>query len=501
MYPPGLTPSVKVDWNGNGFGVGAYDDITSHIESGMGKNGVGAGSATFVLVDPDQRYWPNNGASPLVNLLLPGKKVRATVTYGGTEYPLFAGFIRRISPSIDSSGVARVALVCEDHLSFSRRRKVSLSMLAFQSAGSFRRDILDAIGWTSAKRDLTYCPEDDMIAYAHAGGEEAFDLLEELNEATGTRHFMKAGPDETDWYKYVARDRMHGLDGAVADTWTDSDIASISGLDISYDDVVNSIDADISPYVIQPTQDVWTHPRLPIVLAPSEVRKVYARLSDFTYPVGVLHKGRAAQTKRSKTRVRPPLVSGVQANVATKGTGGPVTVAVAGYGMQVRITLTNTSATSAEAITSLSLSGQPVFAVDMEDILVEDAASQVAYDVRAGQTLTSRFLSNGSQAEGTLSNILFRSIEPPRTPTLTMKNRFPRCINRQPLDIVAVTSASTYMDAVRFQIEERQWAFSKNGDWQTVYSLRQAPEAAPESYPFFKWGDVLGSSSSNRLGY
>lgn len=133
-----------IDWSGAGFGETAYDDLTSYVIRATTVGGATpeitgasqAGSATFVVRNPDGLFDPDNASSPLYGLLRDGPRVwwgantDGTLEAGRTVRGRWAGRIVEISPipvagAGDSTPTAEI--ICEDPLAWYSRVPVSLS--------------------------------------------------------------------------------------------------------------------------------------------------------------------------------------------------------------------------------------------------------------------------------------------------------------------------------------------------------------------------------------
>lgn len=147
-----MTASVGLlfDWTGGGFGSGANDDCTSLLMSYQGNRGgspeltgsAQAGSATFVLLNPDGLFDPDNTSSPLYGLLRDGVRVwfganeDGSLSGAGTPRGRFAGRVTDISPlPMAGAGTSTptVEIVCEDALGWFARTQVALSVPAVAS--------------------------------------------------------------------------------------------------------------------------------------------------------------------------------------------------------------------------------------------------------------------------------------------------------------------------------------------------------------------------------
>jgi hypothetical protein len=78
-----------------------------------------SGNAVVVLDNRDRRFDPFNTSGPYYGNLLPRRQIKITATYGGTEYPIFRGFIQSWPPAwTDAGRDSTVTLSCMDALGF-----------------------------------------------------------------------------------------------------------------------------------------------------------------------------------------------------------------------------------------------------------------------------------------------------------------------------------------------------------------------------------------------
>lgn len=99
------TPTLKVEiaFDDTPLTVSpTWTDVTDYVRDNSARISRGrpteldtftAGQCSFTLDNRDGRFSPLNASSPYVNKLLPGKQVRITATYSGTDYRIFRGFI------------------------------------------------------------------------------------------------------------------------------------------------------------------------------------------------------------------------------------------------------------------------------------------------------------------------------------------------------------------------------------------------------------------------
>lgn len=102
---PQAAYGVYVDWNNDGDFSDSDEDISADVQEikiSRGKDSqlgrAQAGECELKLKDLTGKYSPENASSPLYGLLLPGRPVKVTMTYGGTV-ALFNGYLKKIMPN------------------------------------------------------------------------------------------------------------------------------------------------------------------------------------------------------------------------------------------------------------------------------------------------------------------------------------------------------------------------------------------------------------------
>jgi hypothetical protein len=119
-------PSAKVEI---AFNDGPYvasptwTDVTSDVREmtvDRGRDddwGTFSGDAMVVLNNRSRTYDPFNSAGPYFGKLLPRRQIRITANYGGTDYPVFRGFVAGWPPVWTDAGKdSTVTLSCMDAL-------------------------------------------------------------------------------------------------------------------------------------------------------------------------------------------------------------------------------------------------------------------------------------------------------------------------------------------------------------------------------------------------
>lgn len=98
-----------------------WTDITGYLFSWSGSRGkqhelsqYEAGTETYVLNNNDGRFDPTNTSSPYYPNLLPGRRVRRSVTYGATTYTRFVGYVESWKVDWTSARESSVTLDATD---------------------------------------------------------------------------------------------------------------------------------------------------------------------------------------------------------------------------------------------------------------------------------------------------------------------------------------------------------------------------------------------------
>ena len=118
------THQVLIDWDNNGF-LNAYSDVTAYLLDGSVKIGFSdilkspvaqVGSATLRLRNESRLFSPLNSSGPLFGKLDPNTPIAIKSTVSGTQYTLFAGYVKRIAPRSGSTQSRDVVFECQDML-------------------------------------------------------------------------------------------------------------------------------------------------------------------------------------------------------------------------------------------------------------------------------------------------------------------------------------------------------------------------------------------------
>ena len=138
-------------------------DRVNRIETNRGRTALSdqfqTGSLTLRIIDQNGDFNPQNVSGPYYNLLTPMKKVQITATYGGTTYPIFAGYITSYVttyPDESEADLATTTIQAVDAFRLAQLAQIStvIGATAGELSGARVNDILDQISWPASQRDI-----------------------------------------------------------------------------------------------------------------------------------------------------------------------------------------------------------------------------------------------------------------------------------------------------------------------------------------------------------
>jgi hypothetical protein len=116
------------------------------------------GTMSLRIIDQTGDFNPMNPSSPYYELLTPMRKVTITASYGGTTYPIFAGYITSYNTTTprDVGEVVYTTIQAVDGFRLFANAQITsvASATAGQTTGTRIDKILDAIGWPTGMRDV-----------------------------------------------------------------------------------------------------------------------------------------------------------------------------------------------------------------------------------------------------------------------------------------------------------------------------------------------------------
>lgn len=142
-------------------------DISNQVDSITTTRGRNAqadlfqtGTMALRIVDQNGDFNPQNPNSPYYGLLTPMRKVQITATYGGTEYPIFSGFITTYTTTTPKTATDVVYTVITAVDAFRLFQNSQITNVTLAAAGDLPGErvnaILDEIAWPASMREIQY---------------------------------------------------------------------------------------------------------------------------------------------------------------------------------------------------------------------------------------------------------------------------------------------------------------------------------------------------------
>lgn len=428
---------VYIDFNDDGFEVGANDDVSTNVISwtiarGSGPEITGGsqpGSATLVTKNPSDIYNPYNGASPLTGLLRDGLPIWIGINNdgkltGSSPIGLFGGRVTDITllPAGGATDPPTAEFTCEDALGWYQRTPVALDYAEGRAHRALRKAAL--VNADEPRYSLAH--EIETMPLSHAEG-DLRGVLDEINGVNGTRHHAEPGTSADKWYRYTTRNRQWRLDATTDASLsaTDDHVTGTDGWRLSADTVINQQKATVTPVVFTPSAfTVWEADQLPITVTNDAP---YTRIVEFD-----------------------DVVSGATLDIAS--TGDTVTSTLEPFATGAKITLTVAVGDEA-SVTALSIEGRLARRLEQQSTVSDDTTSQAApRGIRAGGEIGNEYLGVMASAVGIAEHVIWRYGNPQLRPTLTVENWFPEMFELDLYDVISFTSTQLGMTARLFEI-------------------------------------------------
>ena len=215
--------TVEIAFDSNPFDTSpSFTDISSYVRSFNTSRGrinelgqFGAGRATMILSNADNRFNPTNTSSPYYDSsagktkIQPLKRVRVSAVYDSTTYRIFEGFLDKIPVSYPASGNdSVVTITASDAFRTFRQADIQskgfrIGLPGFSEVGISSRlsfsptsnelsstrvsNILDAIGWPSDRRDINTGTNQVGV---QAGADNILTALQEVETAENAQLFI-----------------------------------------------------------------------------------------------------------------------------------------------------------------------------------------------------------------------------------------------------------------------------------------------------------------------
>lgn len=493
------SPGVWIDWNRDGFanpddveGNGelsmmmpestveeVFDNITLDVMSfdwtrGGSATHTGPASAdgcTITVKNTDGKFNVRNTASPLYGLLNPhlpvwiGRNEDMTLEgTGQTVFGVWAGYTRTITPLDPVAGMAPTAqIICEGAISRYERAAAYVEGAADRTHVALRGLILDSMEEAAARRDLD-AAEDGTMDYSWVGGDNreigagiaqavtGLSALNELNSATGTRHFIRPADNKDDWYQYVSVHKFHKVTEAADFAVNGDDVHRMPSYLTGEETVVTYQEAEFTPVTFAADAVVWGPYPNTINLTNLATRTVWGKFDDY---------------------VRSPSL-----NITSSG--DTVNTTFATYGRLFRVDLWTAGAAS---VTVLSVNGEAMIRGDTERTFESANAQAEVYGRRNGPVIVSPFVGSTANAYSLCRFIIWKFSGPRHRSELVIRNQ-PAMVNgRDIYDTAELTIDALNLTSRRHEIvaESGRCDRAASGivDWTTAWDVQECRNQEP----------------------
>jgi hypothetical protein len=450
-------------------------DVTAYVTNATWSRGFspvsgGAdiGSCTLTVRNDDQRFDPGNAGGAYGTNVKLGREVWVRSTYGGAPYAHFHGTVAGIALRPNE----RLAeLVCVDMFDELERSETSVAASVSRAVSTFRGLVLDDVGVPSLHRDISTADPETMIPLTEADQASALGVLEAMNEATGTVHFIRPHVSASVLSEYVSIARPELATGPSVQALDGANVM-VEQTDYSVDDIVNVMKVIPVGRGLAPSATLWERANLPLTVNPGETRTLWARWDDPAFSQAVVYSA----------------------------TGSP-TVTLTAFSRSAKITIV--AGGSAAVVTALSVTGQAYEALDQEAAEYRIPSSVTEYMVRSPKRsrispraapkpaastiglygrreaeLASDYINGTAHAQGLASWWVYRYNEPPIRPTVTVKADDPATqVSRELADRILLTGVRLSLSAVSLIITGLTTDVAPGGAWVTTYATETAPTA------------------------
>jgi len=373
---------IEVEW-----GTSVNDDLTANTKSihfsrgksdELGKSEVGQLSVT--LKNADGLYTPSNSGGALYTYLLPKKTIKVTYCDGGTDYPLFYGFIEEIIPHPHLSEQDCI-ITAVDGLDFLSRHDMSTALYKDALTGTIHGYILDDAGWSATMRTLD--TGQDTVPYWYGHDVKARFAQEEIDD-------NEQGFSYVDGSGYFNFEDRHHRSTATHQTSQATFTNTMSNITYSLNprNVYNQVKVIVTPWELQSITTLWTLEEIPSIPA-GEARDWWANASV---------SGQSVFVDAWTTLVA---TTDYTANSEAGGGGTDMTsdiaVTLSKLAKTMKITLTN-NGTIPAYITLLQARGTYYDDLTKVTLKAEDSTSQTAYQKRTFE-LDGKYMTDADKAQ------------------------------------------------------------------------------------------------------
>lgn len=183
------------------------------------------GTATLTLSDAGKRLFPQNSSSSLSGSVVAGRRLWARATYANDIFPIFYGTIDTIDP--DGTDLT-TTITATDPLDEIASIDYEAGFTENETYAQVRALILASL--PSTRVNATSSGIEGSLFFSGNESQKALSILESMNEATGTYHYVRPHTMAEIMWQYTTIDRATLTDATVSAETINDDFADMGGL-------------------------------------------------------------------------------------------------------------------------------------------------------------------------------------------------------------------------------------------------------------------------------
>jgi len=359
------------------------------------------GEATAIFDNTDGRYDPYNASSPIYGHITPGKFVRISVRDEDENvHQVMRGIIASITP-VPKGRTQQVRIRVVDGLQWLKDRTINVGLQTDIAKSEVPVRIIDAVDWPHAEWPGWVVPDAATLDYWWAWNQNAFEALDEFNQAElavafhDREGFLVWYPKDYQYYRTLTFEQDQILE----------DIARPQPWDV----VRNKVRISTQTKVLDSINAIlW------------QLRDTPAILDGATFYVEPIFKYAEWQPCGASITFNHTVNAEAGGGGADLTSSCPLTYD-AQIGEGAEITITNNSG-STGYITLLKATGDAIYAPSVTIREAEDTTSQTAYGPRTF-SIDSRWVEDSGEAQLLADYVLSLLKDPTMQPTIQIEHR------------------------------------------------------------------------------
>ncbi len=479
---------IEIDWDNNGNFTGADDDITADIRSvhfSRGKSSeldkAEVGQFQIAINNATGKYTPPNAAGDLYGNLLPRRPVKFYYSTGGTDYPLFYGYIEEIIPHPHPSEQDCI-ITAVDGLDYLSRHDLATSLYKNTLPGTIHSYILNDASWSATLRTLD--TGQNTMPYWYGADVKSRFAQEEIDDSEQGFSYVNGSG------YFCFEDRQHRSSAThQTATATFTNTMAQMAYSLNAKNIYNIIKVTVTPWTVQAIAELWRLEEVPEI--PAGTTLTWWGNSDYFVDAWTTPEATTDYTANS-------LATGLGDNETAN-----ISITTTKFGKAIKLVVTNNAAHPV-FITLLKARGTWYDSETKTVRKTEDTTSQTAYQKRTLE-LDGKYMSNANTAQDYADYAIGKYKDPRAELSMTLINKdatmLTQILSREISDRVNVVNTELGISGGYF-IDYMEHDISMAGLKHTVtYRLAAASNEDFWCMDYSAFPDALGVGTQTKLGY